>query len=431
MSTLPPRMDAGLVLLPFRGTRFTANGAALARLLSPPYDVISSADRAALLGQDPDNVAALILPQTPDGQPDYEAASSRLRQELSNGVLATDPEPALYVYEMTTAPDAARQSTRTRGLLGAIQLRDPSDGVIFPHENTMSGPVADRLALMLATQANLEPIYLIYEGGGAASHAVMTTDSLPLVSEATTPDGITHRLWALREDSQLRDIGHDLASRTAVIADGHHRYATYLEVQRQLHALNGPGPWDVGLTLLVDVDAFGPQVEAIHRVVPNLSLETALSKLPQFTLDVFDARDPMELNTLGEAALRSDRFCIVITDGRRAAVVSKPQPALVDSVFAGNAHGLVESLDVAIVHRVIVEHCWGLPDDTEHLRYAHSAADAIADALNLDGIALLLRPTPVRDIIAVAQAGFRMPRKSTLFTPKPASGIVIRRFEDN
>jgi uncharacterized protein (DUF1015 family) len=431
MSTIQPTTDAGLVLSPFRATRFAFDGPMLARHLSPPYDVISGTERQALLAQDPDNVVGLILPQTADGQPDYDTASARLREELMNGVLATDPVPALYIYEMAAAPDAAGQSTRTRGLLGAVELHDARDGVVFPHENTMSGPVADRLALMLATQANLEPIYLIYDGGGAASSAVAAADSLPVIAEATTPDGITHRLWALRGENQLHEIAQDLATRTAVIADGHHRYATYLELQRQLHAGGGPGPWDFGLTLLVDIDHYGPQIEAIHRVVPRLDFTTALSNLAQFTVDVVEAREPSEIAALAAAALPSDQFRIVITDGRRAAVVSDPQAALLNAVFAENAHGLVESLDVAVVHRVVVQHCWEVPDDTEHLRYAHSAAEAIADAMALDGIAILLRATPVRDIIAVARAGLRMPRKSTLFIPKPASGVVIRRFEDN
>ena len=122
--------------------------------------------------------------------------------------------------------------TATRGLLGAVELRDPADGVILPHENTMAGPVADRLALMQATQANLEPIYLVYDGGGTASQAVRDVAEQAPVAQAQTPDGVTHRLWAFTDADLHTAIAADLADRRALIADGHHRYATYRQLQQ-------------------------------------------------------------------------------------------------------------------------------------------------------------------------------------------------------
>ena len=125
------------VLQPFRALRPRADGAELAALLCPPYDVIDAAQRAELLARDPDNAVAVILPEPADDPGRYEAAAQRLQRWVDTGHYRVDDAPALYVYEM---PDAS--GATTRGLVGAVELRDPADGVILPHENTMAGPVA-------------------------------------------------------------------------------------------------------------------------------------------------------------------------------------------------------------------------------------------------------------------------------------------------
>ncbi len=231
----------GLSLSPLRAVRYAANGDSLRNLLSPPYDVIDAALRDELLAIDPHNAVALVLPNLggdPDDPLPYHRAADRLRDWVSAGVLEVDPSPVLYVYEMT-----APGGSVTRGLLGAIELRDYEDHVILPHENTMAGPVADRLALMTATEANLEPIYLVYDGGGAASDVVANAAGSPVV-ETTTPDGTTHRLWVIDDPQVHAAVDLDLSRRQGVIADGHHRYATYLALQRQLHG--STGTWSVG-----------------------------------------------------------------------------------------------------------------------------------------------------------------------------------------
>jgi uncharacterized protein (DUF1015 family) len=398
-----------------RATRFRSRGAELAGRLSPPYDVIDAGERSALLAGDERNIVELILPDlAADGLPDYRGAAQRLSQDLAVGVLAADDEPALYVYEMATA-----QGSATRGLLGAVRLHEAQDGVIFPHENTMAGPVADRLALMEASQANLEPIYLIYDGGGPAADAVAQAAAGESIADATLPDGSRHRLWRILDPAALERVRSDLGERTAVIADGHHRYATYLALQRRASATSGRGPWDRGLALLVDSTTYGPQVEAIHRVVPHLPFPVALAQARAgFAVDQLaprtaagaDQRGDGEYATSLLAALRNTTggFAVVITD----------------------AAALLAGLDVSIVHTNLVATRWGRPDTVEALLYAHSAPEAIALARANQGVAILLRPTPVDAVLTIARAGLRMPRKSTLFLPKPASGMALRLFAD-
>ena len=409
----------GLSLEPFRAVRPRVDDGRLGALLSPPYDVIDPSTRAALLAADPANAVRVVLPEPPDEG--YAEAARTLESWLDSGTYGVDDTPALYVYEMRDQSGEA-----TRGLVGAVELRDPDDGVILPHENTMAGPVADRLAVMTSTDADLEPIYLVYDGGGAASQLVRDVDAQPPAAEARTPDGLSHRLWLVTDPAAHQAVRADLESRHALIADGHHRYATYRELQSELRDSRGAGPWDFGLTLLVDSSSYGPQVHAIHRVV-GIPLDLALSKLADWGVDVRDAGSPEDaLADLGDA----DAFSAVLSDGTRAVIVSDTARRVRDASSHEGETATLTDLDVTVLHRGFVEQVWGLEDTVDTVGYAHSIDEALAGARAGARTAVLLRPTPVAAVAAVAAAGARMPRKSTLFTPKPASGLVMRRFAD-
>src|SRR3954454_20941319 len=211
----------GLALAPFRAPRYDPDRVDLTSVLAPPYDVIDSEQRRELADRSPHNVVRLTLPLDTDGDGSaYDNARSTLAQWRSDGLLVPDERAALYVYE--EASDGHVQ----RGLIGALGLTPADDGIVLPHENTMAGPVADRLALMTAVAADLEPIFLVYDGGGAASRLVAAADGSEPVVDTTTPDGIRHRLWAVTDEATLAAVAADLRGRRAVIADGHHRYAT-------------------------------------------------------------------------------------------------------------------------------------------------------------------------------------------------------------
>ena len=274
-----------LVLAPFRGVRYAEDRVSgLAEVTSPPYDVIAADNENQLMAADPHNVVRLILPRHPPDEPGspYEDAAHDLAKWLADGILLTDPAPALYVYEQVTpdhsGPAEARPGTIQRGLIGALGLEPYSAGIVRPHEDVAPGPVTGRRQLMESTQANLEPIFLLYQGGNGVSTRLVDTvaDGRPPLAQACTADGLRHRLWAITDADELAAIAADLAPRTALIADGHHRYAAYLQLQDRLRRAGaGAGPWDQGLALLVDSTAYPPQLGAIHRVVTGLVPEAA------------------------------------------------------------------------------------------------------------------------------------------------------------
>lgn len=432
----PPLGPGGLVLAPFRALRYDVERIDdLAAVTSPPYDVLDAGAVRRYEDSDPHNVVRLILPQdrdsngNSDGEPGsrYSRAAQTLARWRDEGVLRPDTEPALYVYEeATSGADGDRHVQR--GLVGAVGLAAPEANIILPHENTMAGPVADRLALTEATTTNLEPIFLVYAGGGAASAAVAGVDAGEPLLSATTGDGVNHRVWALRDPDTLAAIAADLLPRRAVIADGHHRYATYLRYQGDRYAAgHGSGPWDYGLALLVDATAFGPQVHAIHRVVPGLPLEVAAAKADgAFT--VADVPAAGALDALTAAGDSGPAF--LIASGGRFLLLRDPEAGALARAVPAERSAAWRSLDVTVAHNLLVRQLWDLHDTEGVVDFAHDVAQALAAADASGGTALLLNPTPVDAVTAVAAAGERMPRKSTLFTPKPRTGLLMRALGD-
>lgn len=420
----------GLDVRPFRGVRYDAARVSdLAAVTSPPYDVIDPDSASHLEDLDPHNVVRLILPRdgAPGGPSRYAQARSALEEWTADGVLRRDDEPALYVYEQS-APGLLQ-----RGLLAAVGLADPEAGVILPHEDVMPGPVADRLELMRATSANLEPILLVYDGGGDTAQVIDEVvdggGAGAAVVATCTEDGLEQRVWAVTDLSLHERVARDLAPRQALIADGHHRYATYRRLQAE-HRANGDGPgdWDLGLAMLVDSRSHPPRVQAIHRVVAGLPLPDALDlAVPVFRTRPAGTDLSAALHTLEEA---TGTHPFVITDGSVFTLIEDPQAEALDAVLPVAEHSEQwRTLDASVLHALLLERLWGVDDDSRRTTYLHDADAALRAALRSKGVAVLMRPVTVEVVRAMAARGERMPRKSTSFGPKPRTGLVLRLLE--
>ena len=453
-----PPGDGALTLAPFRGVRYAPDRVSgLAEVTSPPYDVVARDIADRLMEADPHNVVRLILPRRAPGHPAdaYRDAARTLREWLDGKILTRDDRPGLYVYEQA-APGAAGQAPAViqRGLIGAVRLTPLDAGVVRPHEDVAPGPVADRLALMEATQANLEPILLLYAadglnrgqpgcGGpgqgarGAAARVISQAAGLarPL-ADAVTSDGIRHRLWAVTDPADLAEIAADLAPRTALIADGHHRYSAYLELQAHLRAAGaGPGPWDYGLALLVDASAYPPDIGAIHRVIPGLEPGAAVrkaaaaftvSRLPGGTRRLGEA-----VETLADASARGP--ALLVAGGGAASLLTDPDPVQVDAAMPEGRSPRWRGLAASVLQELLLGRIWndggGEGNGEGDVRIVHNdAAEAVRQADEAGGTAVICPPMRADDVYAVAEQGERVPRKSTSFGPKPRTGLVLRTF---
>ena len=421
-----PPLGTGLRVLPFRGIRFDpARVRDVAAVTSPPYDVIDPDSATHLAGLDPHNVVRLILPrgERGDGQGRYEQAARLLSEWLADGVLHRDEMPAIYVYEQAAA------GMLQRGLLAAVELRNPEARVVLPHEDVMPGPVADRLELMRATSANLEPILLVYDGGGPTVEVLDAAATTAPLVETVTEDGIRHRVWALTGAAEQSVVAADLAPRQALIADGHHRYATYRRLQAEHHeAGHGPGPWDSGLALLVDSQAYPPNVQPIHRVVEGLSLDNAVAAVAGI-FDVLEL-DGNQQAALGALAEATSGHAFLLSDARCFRLLINPDPDAVAAALPRSHSDLWRALDASVLHAVILERIWQIDDWDPRVRYIHDVGGALRAAVRSAGTAVLMRPVRVEEVAKVAATGERMPRKSTSFGPKPRTGLVLRLLDE-
>ncbi|MFD3329097.1 DUF1015 family protein [Streptomyces sp. NPDC058701] len=419
--TTPGTADHGLRLIPFQGLRYVAERVgSLAAVTSPPYDVVVRPDGVDHLeSADPHNIVRLILPQAGTPAARNEQAARTLHDWLAEGVLHADPEPALYVYEQR------RAGLLQRGIIGALALSDAEAGIVLPHEDVMPDVVTDRAGLMRATSANLEPLLLTYRGDdprtGATAVVERTAGRPPLLS-TTTEDGFQHRLWAITDPEELAAVTTDLGHRQALIADGHHRWATYLRLQQE-HG--SPSPWDFGLVLLVDTVHYPLEVRAIHRMLRRLPVADALAALDGlFRVRPLDGPLPLALEALADASERGNAF--LLTGDGSFHLVTDPDQALLDRTVRHDRPEAWRRLDATVLHATLLDAVWNVPDTPEHITYIHDTPSTVAMAERHGGTAVLLHPVREDVVRDLARQGVTMPRKSTSFGPKPATGLVLR-----
>ncbi|WP_405891807.1 DUF1015 domain-containing protein [Streptomyces sp. NBC_01527] len=417
----PGPADQGLRLIPFRGLRYVPERVgSLAAVTSPPYDVVVRPDGLHHLeSADPYNIVRLILPQADTAAARNEQAAETLNRWLDEGILAPETEPALYVYEQRNG------EILQRGIVGALALSAPDDGIVLPHEDVMAHVVEDRADLMRTTAAHLEPLLLTYRSEGhptGATAVIERTIHRPPLLATTTEDGYCHRLWAVTDPADRSEIETDLARHQALIADGHHRWATYLRLQQE-HTV--PGPWDFGLVLLVDTARYPLRVRAIHRLLHRLPVADALAALHgTFRIRDVEGPLPVALDALAGAAAEGNAF-LLAGDGRFH-LVDRPDEALLARTVPADRPPAWRALDATVLHATLLDHVWRIPDTPEHIAYIHDTEAAVDQAERHGATAVLMHPVREEVVRDLARQGVTMPRKSTSFGPKPASGLVLR-----
>jgi len=410
--------------------------------------VIGPGTLERLLAASPYNVARLILPAdvpgsagatgstvrggpAPDARSGGEAAAARLRGWLAEGALTVDESPALYVYEQRGADWVQR------GLIGLVAV---GTDAVHPHEGVMPGPVAGRRELMKATRSNFEPILLVYSGsasaggrpspgtpGEASRLTDLTADGQAPLARAVTDDGAEHRLWAVTDPGTQAAIAADLATRTALIADGHHRYAAYRELRAEMRDGGGrPGPWDYGLAFLVDADEYPLRLGAIHRVLPRLDPAEA-ARLSARAFKVTAVPENAAMDRLAAAGASGTAF--LLASGGRYWLLTDPDQRQLEAAMPPGASHRWRALDASVMQELLLAQLWSVKDNERDVLISHDAAEAVRMAANSGGTAVICNPMPLAAVMDIAAHGEKVPRKSTSFGPKPRTGLVLRSFD--
>jgi uncharacterized protein (DUF1015 family) len=401
--------------LPFPGIRYRSRD--ITAVSAPPYDVIEPEARAALEARDPENAVRLILPDT------YDAAAAAFARWRDDGVLVTDDGPTFSIYRMDfTGDDGIPQ--RTTGVLGALALDDDGSGVM-PHERTLPKAKTDRLELLRATRANLDPIWGLSLHGGLSS-LLAPGDAEPDAT-AVDEDGFHHSLWRIDDPDRLRAISNAVGSELVVLADGHHRFETANNYRRERReaGIDDPGA-DAIMTLIVELAPNQLCVRAIHRLLTGIGADGS---------GVGDLRDtlggPFFVHAAGpnvpegvaalEVAMRDggglglvdrDGLALLMPTAELQLALTELPPELREVDSARFDAGVLPAVPGAsLTYR----------NDAQVVAAAVAKGDADA--------AVLLRPVTVETIRAAAAADLRMPEKTTFFAPKPRTGMVFRSLD--
>lgn len=416
---------------PFRALRYDPERVDLSNVIVPPYDVVQPDEREDFYDRDPHNAIRfeLVRDVADEASADYAHIANLLVDWREAGVLRRDDEPALYVMRQRFQAPSGEWLERT-GFFAELGLAAYAERQVLPHERTLAGPKADRLKLLRAARANLSSVFLLYEDReqelDSILDAAIRTASL---GSAHDDAGVEYELAALRGESVER-VARFLASRSAVIADGHHRYETALAYRddQRVAGAGGAAGSEATLAFFANAYAEGSLLLAIHRVIRKVPAPTGAlwdERLPGWVQTSVPMGDGAEIGSLLEAHLApfAGQPAFAADDGSgtlRIFVKSEP---------------LGDRLMVRMLEREVIGSVFGLDDEaitSGAVAFKKRAEHAAREVRTGDGtVALYLNPLDPEDVFRVTREGEVMPQKSTFFYPKVPTGLVFRLHEES
>lgn len=354
---------------------------------------------------------------TDGGRTGFDGARDTLSRWRRTGVLVPDPDPALWVYEIASA------TARTRGIVGVADTADVDDGQLLEHEDTVAAVTARRVARLRAVPVDLTPVTAVHLGAPPmVQESVARATGVDPVVVLQDEAGLTHRLWRLGDPVEVARVVEGLAGVPAVLADGHHRLAAARRARQLEH---GPG-WGGTLAMVMDATHDGPSLRSVHRLL-RCAHPDPVGQLDQLA-GVHVRAWTGEVDALAAAVdgAASPQMGVVTAQG--AWMVEVDHARLGSVLDAAGVPPVLHALDVTVAlellfpvmgtyhDRPVADVAVGL----DRLHQVWADGEEPCDAL------VLLRPPTVPQVVAVAQAGERMPPKSTWFWPKPRAGLLMR-----
>ncbi len=364
----------------------------------------------------PYNAVHLILPKPEGGSlAPYEQVRERLGEWLNDKIIQPDLKPTIYVYRITYREEGKQKENL--GFFALGKLEEYLSRGVAPHENILASPREDRLKLRLTTQADFGPVYMVYSDSDRSFEKLAASIlNSALLTAAKDMAGELHQLWAITDETAIRQVVQLLASRPTLIADGHHRYDAALESWRQ----NPDKPWfDHRLMAFFNSEGGGLSIRPIHRLLYDLKLskKECLGRLSEnFEVSILYAGGSEEdfLNAqknVRENSEKEHRFGLLLDDS-----------------FYLLARPRTEDLDVAVLNEEILKNTLGFSEEElrEVLDYSKDAGE-VAEKVGMGRAkaGFILNPTRMDEIWRVVQSGQKLPPKSTFFYPKLLTGLVM------
>jgi uncharacterized protein (DUF1015 family) len=442
-------------VFPFRAFRYNPARAPFERVLTQPYDKISPVMQEKYYASDPHNLIAVEKGRSnPSDTPQnnvYTRAAASLEDWFRNGIVRQDPSPSFYAYSQEyTVPGTEERRTR-RGFIGAGQLENYSAGVVFRHEQTLSGPKADRLELLRHTRTHTGQLFMLYSDSQRRVDEILTEaeESAP-ETELRDEYGVTHCLWIISHPQHVAAIQKAMQDQKLVIADGHHRYETALAFRNECRSRSGKtdpeAPFERVMMTFINTHSEGLTILPTHRVASHIhdfSWPAVRRHLePWFAAEEF----PFSSDVKKAEARKKFLACLINARARRAIGVYPADESTRRAFYVltlrdganlnqllPNVSPLQRELDVVLLHEGILEPALGITPQAvtaeAHLTYEREAIAALeaVDSGHAQ-ISFLLNPCGVDQVMKIATAGEVLPQKSTDFYPKLLSGITMYRI---
>jgi uncharacterized protein (DUF1015 family) len=438
---------------PFRALRYNPARTSFDRVLTQPYDKISPSMQEKYYAADPHNLITVEkgrpFPNDSAQNNVYTRAASALQNWISNQIVVQDATDSFYAYTQEYSVPGGNERRTRRGFIGAGKLEDYSAGIVFRHEQTLSGPKADRLELLRHTRTHTGQLFMLYSDAERRIDAILADaeSAAAPANELRDEYGVVHRLWMIAEPEGVLAIQNAMADQKLVIADGHHRYETALNYRNERRSQSihpdSNSPYEFAMMTFINTRSEGLTILPTHRVAAHLhdfswtSVRRHLE--PWFTADTFsfsnegergDARSRF-LNRLAETrAHRSIGVYPAVPGVKRTFYVLTLRPRTDLAQLLPNVSPLQRELDVVLLHEGILEPALGITPQAvtseKNLTYEREASAAL-DAVDSGAaqIAFLLNACDVEQVMRIATAGEVLPQKSTDFYPKLLSGITM------
>ena len=417
-----------------------------AEVAAPPYDVLDSDEARAMVQGNPRSFLRVSKPEV-DLDPSIDLHDPRVFRKarenfeafVRDGILVQDPQACMYLYRLKMGDHVQT------GLYACVSTADYENGTIKKHEHTRPDKEEDRLAHIHALNAQTGPVFLMFRDRDAAAVRALFEQAAAKKPEYRFVHqyDVEHTFWVVKDEAWIRSVQAAFnAAGPLYIADGHHRYESALNYQRERRnaspSSNKEEPYDFVMMTMIDMADPGLVILPAHRLVGGLSaaaIEGLAAKLPSFfniketRLD--KANLDKQISSLLADNMHGQTLILCVLKKYTLMSLTLKDPESVRSMFPAFHSDIYQKLDVSIVDHVILEELLGITQEQmgSFLNWVHEPALAVEKVLKGEcQLSIIVNPVKPGAIKAIADVSDRMPKKSTYFYPKVPAGLVSYRF---